>query len=210
MTTFAVLAVILSTAALVWAVAATSPAKRALKMLASTGFLLVAISAGALSTTYGRTVLVALALSWLGDLLLTFDTRRGFIGGLVSFLLGHAAYVIAFITLGVDPAAVLIAAAAVAMVGVFVWRWLSPHVGDMRAPVIAYVVVISAMVVAAFGAFGAGGTWLIPLGGVLFFISDLFVARNQFVSAGIVNRVWGLPIYYTAQTLLALTVTLAV
>ena len=207
MTTFAVLTVILFAAALVWAVATASPAMRALKMLASTGFIAVALSGGALSSTYGRAVLVALALSWLGDLLLTFDTRRGFVGGLVSFLLGHVAYAIAFITLGVDPAAVVVAAAAVALIGVLVWRWLSPHVGDMKGPVIAYVVVISAMVVAAFGTFGAGGTWLIPSGAVLFFISDLFVARNQFVNAGIVNRVWGLPIYYAAQTLLALTVT---
>lgn len=207
MTTFAVLTVILFTAALVWAVATQSPAMRTLKMLASTGFIAVALSAGAISSTYGRAVLVALALSWLGDLLLTFDTRRGFVGGLVVFLLGHVAYAIAFVTLGVDPASAVAAASAVALIGMLVWRWISPHVGDMKGPVIAYVVVISAMVVAAFGTFGSGSTWLIPMGAVLFFTSDLFVARNRFVNAGVVNRVWGLPIYYTSQTLLALTVT---
>jgi uncharacterized membrane protein YhhN len=75
----------------------------------------------------------------------------------------------------------------------------------MTGPVIAYVAVISVMVVLAFGSYGSGATWLIPLGATLFFASDLFVARNQFVAPGTVNRVWGLPLYYAAQILLALS-----
>ncbi len=105
-----------------------------------------------------------------------------------------------------NPVVGAIAAVAVAIIAVFVWRWLAPHVGDMAAPVIAYVVVISVMVVLAFGAFGDGATWLIPLGATLFSISDLFVARNQFVAPDTVNRMWGLPLYYLAQVLLALSV----
>jgi uncharacterized membrane protein YhhN len=89
---------------------------------------------------------------------------------------------------------------------VFVWRWIAPHVGDMAVPVVTYVVVISVMVVLAFGTFGDGASWLIPAGATLFFVSDLFVARNQFVAPGSVNRVWGLPLYYLAQILLALSV----
>ncbi|MEA2009437.1 MAG: lysoplasmalogenase [Actinomycetota bacterium] len=207
MTTFAVLVTAVFVAALVWSEVAASSALRWFKMIASTGFIVVALSVGALSDPYGRIVLVALVLSWIGDLLLTFASRRAFLGGLVSFLLGHVAYSIAFGTLGVDPVAGGIAAMVVAVIAVFVWRWLAPHVGDMAAPVIAYVVVISVMVVLAFGSFGDGATWLIPIGATLFFVSDLFVARNQFVAPGTVNRVWGLPLYYMAQVLLALSVT---
>jgi uncharacterized membrane protein YhhN len=76
----------------------------------------------------------------------------------------------------------------------------------MSGPVVAYIVVISVMVVFAFGAFGDGSTWLIPAGAVLFFASDLFVARNQFVAPDRVNRMWGLPLYYLAQVLFALSV----
>lgn len=206
MTAFTVLFAAVFTAALVWAEAAVSPALRWFKMLASTGFIAVALSAGALSSSYGKVVLVALVLAWLGDLLFTFASRQAFLGGLVAFLLGQVAYSIAFGTLGVNPVVGAISAIAVAIIAVFVWRWLAPHVGDMAAPVVAYVVVISVMVVLAFGAFGNGAAWLIPVGATLFFVSDLFVARNKFVAPGTVNRVWGLPLYYLAQVLLALSV----
>ncbi len=206
MTVFAVLFTAVFAGALVWAEVTGSVALRWFKMLASTGFIAIALSVGAMSSSYGKIVLAALALSWLGDLLLTFTSRSAFLGGLVAFLLGHVAYSVAFGTLGVNPLVGAIAAVAVAIVAVFVWRWLAPHVGDMAAPVVAYVVVISVMVVLAFGAFGDGATWLIPLGATLFFISDLFVARNQFVAPDTVNRMWGLPLYYLAQVLLALSV----
>jgi uncharacterized membrane protein YhhN len=206
MTVIAVLFVGAFTAALVWSEVADWPTLRWFKMLASTGFIAVALSVGALSSSYGRVVLVALVLSWIGDLLFTFSSRQAFLGGIVAFLLGQVAYSIAFGTLGVDPVVGAISAIAVAMIAVSVWRWLAPHVGDMAAPVVAYVVVISVMVVLAFGTFGNGATWLIPIGATLFFVSDLFVARNQFVVPGTVNRVWGLPLYYLAQVLLALSV----
>ncbi len=207
MTAFAALFTAVFTAALVWSEIADSPALRWFKMLASTGFIAVALSVGALSDPYGRIVLVALVLSWVGDLLLTFASRGAFLGGLVAFLLGHVAYSVAFGTLGVDPVVGGVAAVAVAIIAIFVWRWLAPHVGDMAAPVVAYIVVISVMVVLAFGSYGEGATWLIPVGATLFFASDLFVARNQFVASDTVNRVWGLPLYYLAQVLLALSVT---
>ena len=57
----------------------------------------------------------------------------------------------------------------------------------------------------AFAAFGAGATTLIPIGAVLFYTSDIAVARNQFVAPGVMNRVWGLTLYYLAQVLLAAT-----
>ena len=134
------------------------------------------------------------------------STNSNAVIALVAFLLGHVAYSLAFGTLGINPLVGAISAVVVAIIAGFVWRWLAPHVGDMTAPVIAYVVVISVMVILAFGAFGDGATWLIPLGATLFFISDLFVARNQFVAPDTVNRMWGLPLYYLAQVLLALSI----
>jgi len=206
MTAVAVLFTIAFTGLLVWAETTESPALRWFKMLASTGFIAIALSVGATDSSFGRLVLVALALSWIGDLLLTYRARSAFLAGLVAFLLGHVAYVIAFGSLGVSFPVVAVGAVAVFVIDVFVWRWLAPHVGDMTGPVVAYVAVISVMVLMAFGAFGAGATWMIPLGATLFFISDILVARNQFVSPDIANRVWGLPLYFGAQIFLALSV----
>jgi uncharacterized membrane protein YhhN len=207
MTAFVALFTAVFTAALVWSEIADSPTLRWFKMLASTGFIAVALSVGALSDPYGQIVLVALVLSWIGDLLLTFASRGAFLGGLVAFLFGHVAYSVAFGTLGVDPVVGGISTVTIAIIAVFIWRWLAPHVGDMAAPVVAYIVVISVMVALAFGSYGEGASWLIRVGATLFFASDLFVARIQFVASDTVNRVWGLPLYYLAQVLLALSVT---
>lgn len=205
MLAFAVAFTAVFASALVWAEVNASRTVRWLKMLASTGFVWVALSVGALGSHYGRGVLIALVLSWIGDLLLTYPARAAFVGGLVSFLLGHVTYSIAFGILGVNPAVAAIVALALTVVGWFIWRWLAPHVDDMRGPVVAYTVVISVMVVMAAGAFGAGATAVIPIGAVLFYVSDIAVARNRFVAPGVLNRVVGLPLYYLAQVLLAST-----
>jgi hypothetical protein len=39
--------------------------------------------------------------------------------------------------------------------------------------------------------------------------SDVAVARDRFVAPSVGNRLWGLPLYFVAQLLLAWTVTLA-
>jgi uncharacterized membrane protein YhhN len=95
-----------------------------------------------------------------------------------------------------------------------VFRWLRPHLGALKVPVIAYIVVITLMVWAAWAAFHAGG--LAPPGGVLvvagaaaFYLSDLFVARDRFAAPGWANRLAGLPLYYAGQFCIAFSVGLA-
>jgi hypothetical protein len=44
------------------------------------------------------------------------------------------------------------------------------------------------------------------VGALLFFVSDLAVARDRFVSPGFANAAWGLPLYYAATLVLAATV----
>jgi uncharacterized membrane protein YhhN len=177
------------------------------KPLASTGFLLAALAAGALSSAYGRIVLVALALGWLGDvLLIPKQSRRAFVAGLGSFLLGHLAYAVAFLVRGVDPEAAAVAALLVAVPSLAVGRWLWPFVPDrMRVPVAAYVGVISLMVVFALGVATFRAHTAIALGALAFYASDLAVARQRFVAESLANKLWGLPLYYGAQLLLAST-----
>jgi uncharacterized membrane protein YhhN len=73
----------------------------------------------------------------------------------------------------------------------------------MRVPISAYMLVISAMCVVAIGAGGAGAPWMIPVGALMFTASDIAVVRDRFVSQGFVNRLWGLPLYYAAQLIIA-------
>ncbi len=105
---------------------------------------------------------------------------------------------------GVDPLATLVALVVVGAVAVPVLRWLWPSVkGPMRGPVAAYVVVITGMVALAAGTARRGGAGWLLVGAVMFYISDLFVARQQFVKRELRNRALGLPLYYAAQLVLA-------
>ncbi len=177
------------------------------KPLASTGFVVAAWSAGALASTYGRAVLVALALCWLGDVLLIPSGNASFLAGLGSFLAGHVAFGAAFALRGFAPMATGVALALLLVPAAVIWRWLAPRLdGAMRIAVPAYIVVITLMVALAAGSAWHRAGWLLLAGAVLFFISDLSVARDRFVRTGLVNRLWGLPLYYAAQLLLAASV----
>ncbi len=179
------------------------------KPLASAGFIALAWGLGAIESTYGRVVLIALALSWLGDVLLLGEARSAFLAGLVSFLLGHAAFAVAFVVLGISLGWSVAALAALLVPVVVVVRWLLPHLrGPMRVAVPAYIAVITAMVALAAGAVGAGGARLILVSAVAFFLSDLAVARERFVTQSVANRMWGLPLYYAAQVGFAFTVVM--
>ena len=180
------------------------------KPLASTGFIALAVSCGAPHTTYGALILVGLVLSWFGDVFLISRSVLHFRLGLVSFLLGHVAYVAAFISLGPDTGWTAGAALPLGLTAVVVFRWLRPNLGKMKAPVLAYVVVITLMVTFAAGTFGLPGGAVRVLGAVAFYLSDLGVARDRFVSAGFINRLVGLPLYYGGQLLLAWSVALSV
>jgi hypothetical protein len=52
------------------------------------------------------------------------------------------------------------------------------------------------------------GAWFILAGAVFFYASDIFVAHQRFVMEQFYNRLFGLPLYYTAQFLLAFSVGL--
>lgn len=182
----------------------------ATKPTASACFVLVPLTGAAvIAGPFWGWVVAGLVLGLVGDVFLMIPGRRTFLAGLVAFLLGHGAYVVACLLLvgagaWLHPWSLLPLLAAVAA-----GRYLWPHLGKMRGPVLAYVVVITLMVVAAIAVLRVGTLpdtahrWTLLLGAVLFFASDIAVARNRFVSAGFVNRAWGLPAYYAGQLLFA-------
>lgn len=179
-------------------------AYRLCKVLASTGFVGLAVAAGALGHAYGIIMTMGLALAWIGDVcLLSPGARRGFTAGLAAFALAHVAYAAGFAQLGPRWAVAGVAAVVLALPGWRVLGWLAPHVpARLQAPVRFYVVVISAMLATAVGA-GAAGHGLAAVGALAFYLSDLFVARQRFVHPTPLNRLYGLPLYYGAQICLA-------
>lgn len=173
------------------------------KPFASLGFLVAAAGFGAFESNYGRIVFLGLVLGALGDVFLLGRARQFFVAGLVSFLLGHVAYVVAFASLGMSLPQTLAAAVAIAILLFFVGRWVFPHAPEMRVPIAIYMLVIGLMCVAAIGAAGLGAPWMIPVGALMFTASDVAVVRDRFVAKGFINRAWGLPLYYGAQLLIA-------
>jgi len=172
------------------------------KPLASAGFLIAAASA-APRGAFATWLVVGLVLGAIGDVALL--SERAFVVGLGAFLLGHVAYAVAVaqVVPAAQWASPLALAPAVAVLGALAWLW--PHLGSMRVPVIAYVIVIAVMVIAAiaFARAGAPHGQRFLAGAVLFFASDLAVARDKFVAPGFANRAWGLPTYYAGQLLIA-------
>ena len=177
------------------------------KPAASCGFLAVAWLAGAFEHSYGRGLMLGLVLCAVGDvLLIPPGTGRAFLLGIASFALGHAAYAWAFVARGVHVIASSIAFAGMLAVVVLVLRWLGPRLpSDMRLPLRFYMAVIALMVAAAVGVSVRSGDSAIAVGAIAFALSDLSVARDRFVRAQLVNVLWGLPLYYFAQLLLAFT-----
>lgn len=172
-------------------------ARAALKAAASAGFLAVAVLASG-GGRYAHLVLAGLALSAAGDLLLLSGARRAFLAGIAAFLLAHVAYAAAFAPAArVSPALAPVLAAAAALIV----RWLWPHLGDLRVPVVVYAAAISIMLLLALGV----ASPLARVGAALFYASDLTVARDRFVHPGVENRLVGLPLYYAGQVLLALS-----
>ncbi len=178
------------------------------KTLLSLLFVAAAAIQPAGSPVYFWIMLAGLILCLAGDVLLALEGKRAFLAGLVAFLLGHVAYAAAFLTLGRPTMLTGWGAALAVVVSGAVFNWLRPHLGKMFYPVLAYVMVITVMVVGAFTVagtpgLGPAGRGLVLAGALLFYLSDLFVARQRFVSPGRANALAGLPLYYLGQFLLA-------
>ncbi|MBF6023730.1 lysoplasmalogenase [Lysobacter niastensis] len=207
-TTLWLIACATATAALVWAESRHWRLGRAIfKLAASTAFVLLALQLGASDTHYGRLVLVALVLSWVGDALLLSARSRIFLFGIGAFLLAHVAFAAAFAQLPSSRIALAVGFLAMACVGGIVLRWLWPHLSPFyRVAVSAYVAAIVAMCSLAIAASPASGAWALAAGAIAFAASDISVARDRFVAPGFTNRAWGLPLYYAAQLVLACSV----
>lgn len=112
--------------------------------------------------------------SWAGDVLLQSPGSMGFLLGLAAFLVAHLFYIGAFLMLGTGR------------VKIWVWAYLmwygallallSPGLGALVVPVIAYGAVLGTMAILSTRVNAVVG-W----GGLLFLLSDSILAMDRFM-----------------------------
>lgn len=176
------------------------------KPAASACFVVAALAGGALATAYGQWILAGLCLCAVGDVLLIARRQGFFLAGMGAFTLGHCAYVVAFLSSSAaTPLLLAMSLAATALFVGAILRSLWPHLGALRGPVAGYCVIIALMVASSPFAAPAGEPLrpMILAGAIGFAVSDIAVARDQFIKRNLANRLWGLPLYYASQLLLA-------
>ena len=151
-----------------------------------------------------RWVLTGLCFSLAGDVFLMWP-QQGFLPGLVSFLLAHLAYLLAFTRVSRFAATpwVLVAYGALALL---ILSQLWPGVpGALRLPVVAYVLALASMAAQAAVVWrtGAPRGAVLALGGLLFMTSDALLATNKFAGGLPMASLWILSTYWSAQWCIA-------
>lgn len=200
-----VLIYVVIVAALVWAeYRSARTAQVWFKTLAALGFCLLAVLSGALYTGYGQIILMGLIACAFGDvLLLPRDKPLLFKLGMLAFALGHIFYTYAFFKEGYEIWVLIVIGVGMLITCSRIMAYLKPHLpDDMKLPVLIYMVIISAMMIFAYGTH----TLFIMIPALLFAVSDMFVARDRFVVTEPRNALIITPLYFCAQALFALGV----
>jgi uncharacterized membrane protein YhhN len=178
--------------------------RRITKPAATTALVVIAALAGGMAGDARATLLVAVVLCLAGDVALLDKSERRFLLGLAAFAAGHVAYVATALLVGVSWPRL---AAAFPVLALLLGFQASTRIlpgarrrgGDtLFVAVAVYSLIISAMVVTAFGT----ASWLAAAGAALFALSDVLIAYDRFVRP--VERA-DLPImvtYHSGQLLL--------
>jgi uncharacterized membrane protein YhhN len=160
---------------------------------------------------YYHYLFIGLIFCLIGDVCLALPKGKAFRGGLVAFLVGHVFYIFSFLSLTSIFDWISIGMLIIFIMSGFIFLWLRPHLRPMLIPVLLYILVITVMASGAWAvfrnsSFQMSGRALILVGSLCFYVSDVFVARNKFIKEEYTNRLFGLPLYYTGQFLLAFSI----
>ena len=140
----------------------------------------VALVLGAADSAPGLWLLAALVLGLVGDVLLLGDSDTRFRLGLASFLVGHVAFIVSFLRLGLDQPGWLWIAWLVLFACLIATRRVVPATflrggRALAIPVAVYTVVIGGMLIVAFDT----GEPLIAVGAAVFAASDSILAVDR-------------------------------
>jgi uncharacterized membrane protein YhhN len=152
-----------------------------------------------------RWILAGLLASLAGDVALLWP-QQGFLPGLVSFLVAHLCYLWAFTRVQRFAAWPWAFLGYGLLAGLILSRLWPGVPGALQAPVVVYVLCLSAM--AAQSAVLAKlsstpGNRVLALGGLLFVISDACLATNKFDGPEPLAALAVLPTYWAAQWCIA-------
>lgn len=180
------------------------PVKTVLSLL----FILTAWVQPHAMPSYALFVMLGLVCCLGGDVFLALPQKRMFLFGLVSFLVGHVFYVVAFFSISDVSRFTAMGVLQTLVVGTGIFLRLKPHLGELKKPVLGYIVVISVMLCGAWSTLGAAhlssaAKTMVFAGAVSFYLSDMLVARDRFLKTAFLNRLIGLPLYYAGQFLIA-------
>ena len=181
----------------------------AFKPLATLLILALALSLSPARPEYQWAVAAGLLFSTAGDVFLMLPRDR-FVAGLASFLVAHLCYVWAFgigVSFAGKPLLWLPYFAAGGMVVALIWPGLKPA---LRAPVTLYVIVIAVMAGQAaerWQVLGSAVALAAAIGAGLFVASDAVLAIDRFRWHFRAARAVTLATYWTAQLLIALSVS---
>ena len=161
---------------------------------------------------------LGILFSLVGDVLLLWLDRL-FIYGLAAFLLAHIFYIVGFNSLTSTVSIWgLLLAFIIGLGGLRIMRRILSALAEtgqarLRGPVAVYGVVISLMLLSAMlkltdPAWGAGASLLVALGAFLFYLSDIVLAWNKFVSPIQNGRVLNIALYHLGQIMLVAGVVL--
>jgi len=175
-------------------------------MLVLFTWLWTSVGLNGASLWFGLGILLSLA----GDVLLMISLDRLFLAGLVAFLLAHIAYVIGFnIPLPVFSLWGIVLAVMIGLGGTRVIRRILSLLvvkgqANMQTPIIVYSAVISLMLLSAMMklsdiTWDAGASVLVSVGAFLFYISDIILAWNKFVSPIQHGRIYNIASYHLGQ-----------
>lgn len=177
------------------------------KLAASTAFVILAVANGAANSAYGQRILIALILSLLGDMLLLSLRQSFLLAGISAFFLAHVAFAAAFYSQSASAVVFAVSCGLLIIVGVAFLTWLWRYLDRFnRVAVPVYLVAIATMVSLAFAVSFQATSVTLAVAATSFAASDVSVALDRFVERKIANKIWGIPLYYAAQIMLAVSV----
>lgn len=155
---------------------------------------------------YAFLIIFGLLFSLIGDIFLMLKSDK-FMQGLVSFLIAHIFYIVAFL----DSAKIglnLYAIIPIALIGIGYLAVLLPKTGKLKIPVLVYALVLQAMVITADMFYQTALTTnslMVLIGAIWFMLSDSILAFARFVKTFKFAQVAVLSTYYIAQTCIVLS-----
>lgn len=153
-------------------------------------------------TFYQKTIIVGLVFSTVGDIFL-INAKR-FVQGLMSFLLAHVCFIIAFFSTPNLPAAIFYLAYVIFFLAIL-WKYL----GNLKIPVIVYSFALALMswfALSRYFELNEQKSLFAFVGSVSFVVSDSLLAFNKFKSSFPLGEILILSTYFVAQWLIALSV----